>query len=166
MEFTGLSDFLLYGLLFVAIVGFNLFKQFTNARRETARRKTQLAQNQQAAGRPEPMEEPMQVPDTHEVDLQEEHWGRPPEPVPETMPMGLPESAQPMEVVLAREKHEQSHDDYSSKPAQAPGRRAPSRRSGSGHRLFRHRGDLRHGIVLMTVLGPCRASQPYDQDRH
>ena len=27
MRFTGLSEFLVYGLLFAAIIGFNLFKQ-------------------------------------------------------------------------------------------------------------------------------------------
>ena len=30
-------------------------------------------------------------------------------------------------------------------------------------RLFRTRQDLRHAIVLMTVLGPCRALEPHEQ---
>jgi len=31
------------------------------------------------------------------------------------------------------------------------------------HRLFRTRQDLRRAIVLMTVLGPCRALEPHEQ---
>jgi len=34
------------------------------------------------------------------------------------------------------------------------------------HPLFRNRQQLRHAIVVMTVLGPCRAQQPYDDERH
>src|SRR3990170_5931833 len=30
-------------------------------------------------------------------------------------------------------------------------------------RLFRTRQDLRHAIVLMTVLGPCRALEPHER---
>jgi hypothetical protein len=40
--------------------------------------------------------------------------------------------------------------------APPPGRPAATRR------LFRNRQDLRHAIVLMTVLGPCRALEPPD----
>ncbi|MBI4525400.1 MAG: hypothetical protein HY695_16490 [Deltaproteobacteria bacterium] len=29
--------------------------------------------------------------------------------------------------------------------------------------LFRTKADLRRGIVLMTILGPCRASQPEER---
>lgn len=29
--------------------------------------------------------------------------------------------------------------------------------------LFRSRQDLRHAIVLMTVLGPCRALEPHER---
>lgn len=32
------------------------------------------------------------------------------------------------------------------------------------HALFRYTADLRHAIMVMTVLGPCRALQPYGQD--
>ena len=37
----------------------------------------------------------------------------------------------------------------------------PRRRTPSGS-LFRTRKDLRHAVVLMTVLGPCRALKPGD----
>jgi hypothetical protein len=42
-------------------------------------------------------------------------------------------------------------------PAAAPPPPAATRR------LFRTRQDLRHAIVLMTVLGPCRALEPHEQ---
>lgn len=43
------------------------------------------------------------------------------------------------------------------RPAPPPARPAETRR------LFRNRQDLRHAIVLMTVLGPCRALEPPEQ---
>ncbi len=43
--------------------------------------------------------------------------------------------------------------------AEAPAQ--PRRRTASGI-LFRTRKDLRHAVVLMTVLGPCRALEPHD----
>jgi hypothetical protein len=46
-------------------------------------------------------------------------------------------------------------------PRTAPPRPLPSRRR-SRARLFRTRKDLRHAIVLMTVLGPCRALEPHE----
>lgn len=42
-------------------------------------------------------------------------------------------------------------------PAVAPPPRAATRG------LFRSRQDLRHAIVLMTVLGPCRALEPHER---
>jgi hypothetical protein len=51
---------------------------------------------------------------------------------------------------------------------QAPGQRAPMPAAAppppaATRRLFRTRQDLRHAIVLMTVLGPCRALEPHEQ---
>ena len=43
--------------------------------------------------------------------------------------------------------------------ADAPAR---SRRRTTSGSLFRTRKDLRHAVVLMTVLGPCRALKPDD----
>jgi hypothetical protein len=42
-------------------------------------------------------------------------------------------------------------------PAAAPPPPAVTRR------LFRTQEDLRHAIVLMTVLGPCRALEPHER---
>jgi hypothetical protein len=39
----------------------------------------------------------------------------------------------------------------------------PARRQGTHLRgLVRGRNAVRRGVVLMTVLGPCRANAPYD----
>lgn len=41
---------------------------------------------------------------------------------------------------------------------------APAPRVTAPHALFRSTADLRHAIMVMTVLGPCRALEPYGQD--
>ena len=40
---------------------------------------------------------------------------------------------------------------------------APARLDAVARSLLRSRQELRHAIVLMTVLGPCRALEPYDR---
>lgn len=46
----------------------------------------------------------------------------------------------------------------------APAALAPqARHARAPHALFRTRQDLRRAIVVMTVLGPCRALEPYDR---
>ncbi|MDH3320154.1 MAG: hypothetical protein OEO84_10755 [Betaproteobacteria bacterium] len=49
-----------------------------------------------------------------------------------------------------------------AKPVPHAGLPVPSRR-GTGARLFRTRKDLRQAIVVMTVLGPCRALEPHER---
>ena len=170
MRVTGLSEFLIYGLLFLAIIGFNLFKQIIGARRDQARRQKRQAPNQETAELSEPMDyrsESPPEPVTREIDLAQDHWGRAPDPEPNQVPEAIYEPMQPQELVLARQMAEPWHDDNdSSKPARPTARSASSSRRHSGRKLIRDRGELRHGIVLMTVLGPCRALQPYDQDQH
>jgi hypothetical protein len=39
----------------------------------------------------------------------------------------------------------------------------PARHARSPHALFRTPQDLRRAIVVMTVLGPCRALEPFDR---
>ena len=172
MRFTGLSEFVIYGLLFLAVVGFNLFKQIASAQRDKARRQTRPAPRKQEEDlRPQPVSlrpEPPVEPATREAELAEQRWGRAPEPAPDHMPAAVMEPAQPLAVVLAQQMVDQwrDADKGSARPAEPPGRSVPSARRRSSRQLIRHRGELRHAIVLMTVLGPCRASQPYDQNRH
>lgn len=62
-----------------------------------------------------------------------------------------PEENEPLEVVEERKQEEAA-------PATvlvAPRRISPSR-------LFRSESDLRHAVVVLTVLGPCRAQEPYE----
>ena len=42
---------------------------------------------------------------------------------------------------------------------------APPSRRPSPKTLFRSTHDLRHAIIVMTVLGPCRALEPHDSLR-
>jgi hypothetical protein len=139
------NDLLIYGLLFLAIIGFNLFKQFLAARAEQRVRQQQAAA---AQGMPQP------DPEADPFTLTESDWGRPPEaePVPELRPV----------LALARKTE-------SARPQSGPATGTirtpkPSEPRRVRHRLFQHRRALREGIVMMTVLGPCRALQPYDQD--
>jgi len=88
MRFTGLSEFLVYGLLFAAIIGFNILKQVLGARRNQKSGQTRPAR---------PASEPSSQPE-----LMETHWGRTVEPQPE--PVALPVSVLPLEVVSARER--------------------------------------------------------------
>lgn len=139
------NDLLIYGLLFLAIVGINVFKHFVAARAEQRRRQQQAAAAQ-GVPQPDPEDDPFTLTETD--------WGRPPEaePVPELRP----------KVKLA----------LKPEPARPPSGPAigairppkPSERRRARHHMFQHRRALREGIVMMTVLGPCRALQPYDQD--
>ena len=139
------NETLIFGLLFLAIVGFNVFKQFLAARAEQQRRQREAAA---AHG----MAQPEPAPQADPYHLTETEWGRPPEAVPAVPLQALPAptlaAVRPAPVV-ARET------------ARRPVGAARHRRR---HRLFQTRRALRDGIVMITVLGPCRALQPYDQD--
>ncbi len=141
------NDLLIYGLLFLVIVGFNVFKQFLAARAEQRRRQQQAAA---AQGMPQP------DPEADPFTLIESDWGRP----PEVEPVPVPE----MRPVLASARKPDSARSQSGPAIGAIRPPKPSERRRARHHLFQHRRALREGIVMMTVLGPCRALQPYDQD--
>lgn len=139
------NELLIYGLFFLAIIGINVFKHFVAARAEQRRRQQQAAA---AQGMPQP------DPESDPFTLTESDWGRSPEaePVPALRP----------KVKLAlKPEAARSHSDPAIGAIRPP--KQADRRRGR-HRLFQHRRALRDGIVMMTVLGPCRALQPYDQD--
>lgn len=140
------NELLIYGLLFLAIIGFNVFKQFLAARAEQ-RRRQQLAAAAQGMPQPDPAADPFTLTETD--------WGRPPEA--EQVPELPPKVALALKPEPARSR---------SGPAIGAIRPPkPSERRRARHRMFQHRRALRDGIVMMTVLGPCRALQPYEQDR-
>lgn len=65
----------------------------------------------------------------------------------------------------ARAQHPAPSPGHARRPLQttAPmhGKQRPSR----AHRMFGSRADLRRAVVAMTVLGPCRALDPYTPDQ-
>jgi hypothetical protein len=92
-------------------------------------------------------EEPLQQ-QQEEEDPLENIWGRSPQV--QTEPPRRPAAVlvAPMQSVDAVAAPRRA-------PPPVPGRRIPPAA------LFRSRQDLRHAIVVMTVLGPCRAQDPY-----
>jgi hypothetical protein len=136
------TESLIFGLLFLAVVGFQVFKQFLAARAEQQRRLERARGNAGATATtseaPEDTSDPFA--------LLESDWGRAPEPVP-ALPLEVRQVPKP-------------------KPARPRGDKpiAAQVHSRARHRLFHSQQALRHGIVMMTVLGPCRAAKPYDQD--
>ncbi|MCW5644173.1 MAG: hypothetical protein KIT63_18890 [Rhodoferax sp.] len=138
---------LLFGLLFLAVVGFQVLKQFLAARAAQRRRQQQM---QAGAGVPQPSYDVEPEP----LELTESDWGRAPEPLPVT--------ELPLEVQLAlKPRPERQRDAAPAAPRRTD---ATQQRRRARHRLFHSQRALRHGVVMMTVLGPCRALKPYDQD--
>jgi hypothetical protein len=133
MRFTGVSEFLLFGLLFAAILLFNFVMQWLGRRARWRRAQQEQEQHdrQQAGAPPLPPAGPIDV-----------GWGRPSAP---HVPAHVPAAAQ----------RRSAAPTSTVRTVDAP-RRAPRRT------LLGSRRDLRHAIALMTVLGPCRALQPYD----
>lgn len=74
-------------------------------------------------------------------------WGRQPAATPRPAPRHLP-----------RQEHVRRPLQTGSA---VPGFRRPSR----AHAMFGNRAGLHHAVVAMTVLGPCRALDPYTPDR-
>ena len=77
----------------------------------------------------------------------EQEWGQQQEAAPS------PED-EPLEDIRGRRPR-------ANLPAAAAPAPPPPRRTAAGP-IFRSRKDLRHAVVLMTVLGPCRALEPHD----
>jgi len=102
-----------------------------------AQRLAKKAREQQAAAAAQPAAD-AEAPPRGDEPL-EELWGRVPAPRP-----AAPEPVAPPAAAA-----------HAAPPV-------PSRRR-SGARLFHTRRDLRQAIVVMTVLGPCRALEPHER---
>jgi hypothetical protein len=77
------------------------------------------------------------------------------------MPKSL--SEMPLEVQQAL-RHQPVRQRSEAPATAAPRPVAAPHRYRPRHRLFHSQRALRHGVVMMTVLGPCRALQPYDKE--
>ncbi len=85
------------------------------------------------------------------------------EPVPEQPPA----QDEPLEEIFGRARPVPAAEPLRAAPpvrarvreAQALAAEVPRRRS-AARSLLKGRGDLRRAIVVMTVLGPCRAQEP------
>jgi len=75
----------------------------------------------------------------------------PPQPAPRTFA-----KAPPTEVIASSRER--------MPPAKVPETLLSRRNQSIKRSLFRSRGDLRRAIILMTVLGPCRANQSLDAE--
>jgi len=153
------NELLIYGLLFLAIVGFNIFKQFLAARAQQQRREQQAAA---AQGMPQPEDDP------EPLALSESDWGRAPEPrtasdVPPPVPLEdrpVATRTPPSPAIQRTAQSVSRAQSYAEAPRASNASRLARRRR--RHHLFQSRRAQREGIVMMTVLGPCRALQPYD----
>ncbi len=140
---------LVYGLLFLAIIAFNVFKQFLAARAEQRRRQQRQAAADQGLSQPQPQAEP-------DV-LTESDWGRAPEPSPAPpLPLVVQVALKPRPEPV---RPQPPMANETTRASNVPARRR------ARHRLFQSRRALREGIVMITILGPCRTEQPYDQER-
>ncbi len=129
MQFTGLTEFLLYGLLFAAILLFNFVIQRLGRQARKRRLEEEALKESTAAAS---AKRPLDV-----------AWGRAPrtEARPPAAPAVTAAAPPP------------------ARTAQAAPRRARYRQ------LFASRQDIRQAVVGMTVLGPCRALEPYRLDQ-
>jgi len=139
----GLFELLVYGFMFGAFLLFNyISQQAARRRREQQRQEHEVIEAQRGYA------EQAGVPT---ADPLGQAWGRAPEAVPYEVAPAFREE------VLARAPRVAA---AAPRPVFAPPARVGRRRT--KRHFLRTRQDLRDAVVAMTVLGPCRALQPYD----
>jgi hypothetical protein len=131
-------DFVLWGLLLLAVFAWNLLSQALQQRRR--QRALEQLQRQEHGEEAAPQSAP---------DPEPEAWGRAPVPVAQPVPpQPWGRSGTPLEVLTARAE---------PRPTPAPTPMAPAVVRTRYAARFRTREDFRAAVVGMTVLGPCRA---------
>ena len=145
MRLTGLSEFLWFLLIFGAMFAFTVWRQQRDRRRREER----------MAAMSTPVEERTGTDEAPDI-----FWGRGPGvpvPPPEVTPDWdeAPTRAEPASLPV-----------WTPPPATQPPRRtapdAPRRAAAGRDALqFRSPAGLRHAMIALTVLGPCRAMEPY-----
>jgi hypothetical protein len=133
------SELLVYGIILVVFLAFNVLRPLLT---ERLRRMQQRQQGQQE------LEQAQARDDRAPADEEswEETWGR---------------SSQT--VLDPSLEHTADHGSGPSHHVQAPARPGRLSRNGVAGTLFASREDLRQAVVVMTVLGPCRALEPHDR---
>jgi len=145
----GLFELLVYGFMFGAFLLFNYVSQQAARRRREQQRQEQEAVEAQRGYAQEagvPIADPLG-----------QAWGRAPEAVPyEVAPYEVVAPALREEVLAQARRVAAAAPRPVFEPPARVGRRRTKRH------FLRTRQDLRDAVVAMTVLGPCRALQPYD----
>ena len=143
------SQLLVYILLIAGVLGFNLLMRYLNSGVKGWQKK--LEQQQQEAT------EVAQPEDLTKAAAGGAPWGG----------SARDHAAdEPLEVMLARRERaaeRRGPGNFDPSAAQALVRPATTQRRRT-QPMFRSQAELRQALVIITVLGPCRANAPYGQD--
>ena len=131
------SELLIYVVVLLVVLVFNFLRPLL------AERLRRMQRRQQEVGYEAGQEPERAAPPSAEEEVWEESWGRSRQTAPHAI-------AERTEAELA-----------APRLGDAPAVARPSGHGVAGA-LFSSRKDLRHAIVVMTVLGPCRALDPHD----
>jgi len=168
----GLVDLLIYGFLFGAFLLFNYVSQ-----RASRRRREQRQREGEAMSGLQPSVEAA----LERADLLGGSWGRVPQPATPADPLGSSWGRAPEPVARESLAYEPiayervayeaaayeiapgfKEEDQLKAPPVPAARKPPAWQERRRPHLLRTRRDLRDAVVAMTVLGPCRALQPYE----
>jgi len=156
--------FFLYLLIFIGIIAFNLIRQqrANKARHQAMQRNAEQplppVADSEAPYALEPFEPQARLPNAGATPAEgpggkrlTEAWGRSATTAGGSLiaPAAATASSTPSATALRMEQHGIVHMTSSS--------RAP---------FFKSRKELRHAVATMTVLGPCRALEPFEPQRH
>ena len=143
-----LTELLLYAVFAGFVLLFNLLRQWLSRRRGE--------QDEDGAALPPPQAgEDIAVP-PRPVERVEEFWGRDVEPASAPVPAPEPATMVPGDLPPAGPARRQSPRVLGLMPAR--------RRSARAHVKLGSKAELRQAIVTMTILQPCRALAPFDED--
>lgn len=162
MRLTGLSEFLWFLLIFGALFAFTVWRQQRDRRRREermARLSAPVAEQSGTVPVPVPVaQSPEAAPDIS--------WGRRAEPAPP--PEVPPGWTEPPPEIQRGWTELPAQAEALAMPAPSPAR-APRRTAWAAPGVAARRdavhlrsvAGLRHAVVALTVLGPCRAMEPY-----
>lgn len=140
-----LTELLLYAVFAGFILFFNLLTQWLSKRRGE--------QDEDAAAPPPQAGEDITAP-PRPVERVEEFWGRDVEPASAAAP--APATMVPSDLPPAGPARQQLPRALAPIPAR--------RRSSRAHLKLDSRADLRQAIITMTIVNPCRALAPFEED--